>query len=171
MIRLSVMYPAAPGSRFNWDYYLGPHLALSQKLLAPRGSSALKSTVALAAFLLERPRPTTQSDISSSARWPISKARLQPPLPISSPTSETTLMFPASCRSVRWWSSARSHPLPHLNLVVAFQSWRHRISTLSGLTTECNGQLLFPTVAKTGEKGEPLVEAACFKPGSLLYLL
>jgi len=37
MIRLSVMYPAAPGSRFNWDYYLGSHLALSQKLLAPRG--------------------------------------------------------------------------------------------------------------------------------------
>ena len=37
MIRLSVMYPAAPGSRFNWDYYLGPHLALSQKLLSARG--------------------------------------------------------------------------------------------------------------------------------------
>ena len=37
MIRLSVMYPAAPGSRFNWDYYLGPHLELSRKLLTPRG--------------------------------------------------------------------------------------------------------------------------------------
>ena len=37
MIRLSVMYPATPGSRFNWDYYLGPHLELSRKLLGPRG--------------------------------------------------------------------------------------------------------------------------------------
>jgi hypothetical protein len=37
MIRLSVMYPATPGSRFNWDYYLGPHLELSRKLLTPRG--------------------------------------------------------------------------------------------------------------------------------------
>jgi uncharacterized protein (TIGR02118 family) len=37
MIRLSVMYPALPGSRFDWDYYLGPHLELSRKLLGPRG--------------------------------------------------------------------------------------------------------------------------------------
>ena len=37
MVRLSVMYPATPGSRFNWDYYLGPHLELSRKLLTPRG--------------------------------------------------------------------------------------------------------------------------------------
>jgi uncharacterized protein (TIGR02118 family) len=37
MIRLSVMYPATPGSRFNWDYYLGPHLELSRKLLGSRG--------------------------------------------------------------------------------------------------------------------------------------
>lgn len=37
MVRLSVMYPATPGSRFNWDYYLGPHLELSRKLLMPRG--------------------------------------------------------------------------------------------------------------------------------------
>ncbi len=37
MIRLSVMYPATPGSRFDWDYYLGPHLELSRKLLTPRG--------------------------------------------------------------------------------------------------------------------------------------
>ena len=37
MIRLSVMYPATPGSRFNWEYYLGPHLELSRRLLNPRG--------------------------------------------------------------------------------------------------------------------------------------
>ncbi len=37
MVRLSVMYPATPGSRFDWDYYLDRHLALSRRLLNPRG--------------------------------------------------------------------------------------------------------------------------------------
>ena len=37
MVRLSVMYPAPPGSRFDWRYYLGPHLELSRRLLIPRG--------------------------------------------------------------------------------------------------------------------------------------
>ena len=37
MIRLSVMYPATPGSHFDWDYYLGPHRELSRRLLTPRG--------------------------------------------------------------------------------------------------------------------------------------
>src|SRR5215467_1946651 len=37
MIRLSVMYPATPGSRFDWNYYLGPHLELSRRLLSSRG--------------------------------------------------------------------------------------------------------------------------------------
>jgi len=31
------MYPATPGSRFDWDYYLGPHLELSRRLLSSRG--------------------------------------------------------------------------------------------------------------------------------------
>ncbi len=37
MIRLSVMYPASAGSRFDWDYYLGPHRELARKLLSERG--------------------------------------------------------------------------------------------------------------------------------------
>jgi len=37
MIRLSVMYPATKGSQFDWDYYLGPHRELSQRLLSSRG--------------------------------------------------------------------------------------------------------------------------------------
>src|SRR5213082_2171918 len=37
MVKISVMYPATPGSRFDWDYYLGPHRDLAQKLLTPRG--------------------------------------------------------------------------------------------------------------------------------------
>jgi uncharacterized protein (TIGR02118 family) len=31
------MYPATPGSRFDWAYYLGPHLDLSRRLLSERG--------------------------------------------------------------------------------------------------------------------------------------
>jgi uncharacterized protein (TIGR02118 family) len=31
------MYPATPRSRFDWDYYLGPHLELSRRLLNSRG--------------------------------------------------------------------------------------------------------------------------------------
>ena len=37
MIRLSVMYPATPGSRFDWSYYLGQHRELSRRLLSSRG--------------------------------------------------------------------------------------------------------------------------------------
>ena len=37
MIRISVMYPATPGSRFDWGYYLGPHRELALRLLNPRG--------------------------------------------------------------------------------------------------------------------------------------
>lgn len=37
MIRLSVLYPASAGSKFDWNYYLGPHLALARKLMSPHG--------------------------------------------------------------------------------------------------------------------------------------
>ena len=37
MIRISVMYPATPGSRFDWSYYLGPHRDLARRLLTSRG--------------------------------------------------------------------------------------------------------------------------------------
>jgi hypothetical protein len=37
MVRLSAMYPATPGSRFDWDYYLGPLLELACRLLSDRG--------------------------------------------------------------------------------------------------------------------------------------
>jgi uncharacterized protein (TIGR02118 family) len=31
------MYPALPGSRFDWDYYLGQHRELARRLLSSRG--------------------------------------------------------------------------------------------------------------------------------------
>jgi len=37
MVRLSVPYPATPGSKFDWDYYLGPHVALVHRLWDPLG--------------------------------------------------------------------------------------------------------------------------------------
>jgi uncharacterized protein (TIGR02118 family) len=37
MVRLSVMYPATPGTCFDWNYYLGQHLELSRRLLNSRG--------------------------------------------------------------------------------------------------------------------------------------
>lgn len=34
MIRLNILYPNTPGSRFDMDYYLGTHMPMSKRLLA-----------------------------------------------------------------------------------------------------------------------------------------
>jgi uncharacterized protein (TIGR02118 family) len=37
MIKVSVMYPASAGSKFDWEYYLGDHLRLAHRLLDSKG--------------------------------------------------------------------------------------------------------------------------------------
>jgi len=50
MIRLSVLYPATPNSKFDWDYYLGPHLVLAEKLLRPHGLIKIEVDRGIGAF-------------------------------------------------------------------------------------------------------------------------
>ena len=57
MVRLSVMYPAIPGSRFDWNYYIGRHLELSRKLLNPRGLVRTEIDKGLAGFPPGTPPP------------------------------------------------------------------------------------------------------------------
>jgi uncharacterized protein (TIGR02118 family) len=57
MIRLSVMYPAPPGSQFNWDYYLGPHLELAHRLLDSRGLIRIEIDKGLGSFPPGTPPP------------------------------------------------------------------------------------------------------------------
>ncbi len=37
MFRLSVMYPNAPGAKFDWDYYVGKHIVTVHQMLDPAG--------------------------------------------------------------------------------------------------------------------------------------
>src|SRR5215813_10095491 len=57
MIRLSVLYPATPGSRFDWDYYLGSHLAIANRLLLPLGLIRIEVDRGLAGFPPGSPAP------------------------------------------------------------------------------------------------------------------
>jgi len=50
MVRLSVLYPAASGSTFDWNYYLGPHLVLTRQLLVPRGLVRIEVDRGIGAF-------------------------------------------------------------------------------------------------------------------------
>jgi uncharacterized protein (TIGR02118 family) len=50
MVRVSVTYPRSPGSTFDWDYYLGPHLALAHRLLDPMGLIRIEVDRGIGAF-------------------------------------------------------------------------------------------------------------------------
>jgi uncharacterized protein (TIGR02118 family) len=51
------MYPAPPGSKFNWDYYLGPHLALAHRLLDDRGLLRIEIDRGIGSFPPGSPAP------------------------------------------------------------------------------------------------------------------
>jgi hypothetical protein len=57
MIRLSVMYPAIPGSHFDWNYYLGEHLELSRRLLNSLGLVRTEVDKGIAGFPPAAPPP------------------------------------------------------------------------------------------------------------------
>ena len=50
MVRLTVLYPAVPGSTFDWDYYLGQHLALARRLLGARDLVRIEVDRGIGAF-------------------------------------------------------------------------------------------------------------------------
>ncbi len=50
MVRLSIMYPATPGSTFDWHYYLGTHRPLAQELLSTRGLLRMEIDRGVGAF-------------------------------------------------------------------------------------------------------------------------
>lgn len=50
MVRLTLLYPAAPDSTFDWDYYLGQHLSVARKLLGTRGLVRIEVDRGIGAF-------------------------------------------------------------------------------------------------------------------------
>jgi uncharacterized protein (TIGR02118 family) len=57
MVRLSVLYPATPGSRFDWDYYVSRHVELVHRLLDPLGLIRLEIDRGIAGFPPGSPAP------------------------------------------------------------------------------------------------------------------
>jgi uncharacterized protein (TIGR02118 family) len=57
VIRLSVSYPATPGSHFDWDYYLGPHVDLANRLLIPLGMVKMEIDRGIGGFPPGTPAP------------------------------------------------------------------------------------------------------------------
>ncbi len=75
MIRLTVMYPTAGNSTFNWDYYLTKHLELAHQLLDPRGLLKIEIDRGIGNLLPGYPTPyhaiahlnfATKSDMESA---------------------------------------------------------------------------------------------------------
>ena len=57
MIRMSILYPATAGSRFDWEYYMGPHVELANRLLTPRGMMKLEIDRGIGGFPPGAPAP------------------------------------------------------------------------------------------------------------------
>ena len=50
MVRLSVLYPATPGSTFDWNYFLAEHLVIARRLLGARGLVRIEVDRGIGAF-------------------------------------------------------------------------------------------------------------------------
>lgn len=50
MVRLTVLYPAIPGSTFDWNYYLSEHLVIARRLLGARGLVRIEVDRGIGAF-------------------------------------------------------------------------------------------------------------------------
>lgn len=57
MVALTVMYPAAHGTTFDWNYYLAKHAELSRRLLTPLGLRRLEIARGAGGFPPGAPAP------------------------------------------------------------------------------------------------------------------
>jgi uncharacterized protein (TIGR02118 family) len=48
VIRISALYPNAPGSRFDADYYVTKHTPFAHDLLGPHGLDSIRTTLGIA---------------------------------------------------------------------------------------------------------------------------